>query len=283
MGARARLAYPATMTPRYPKMEFGSVDPHWSRNSELAQHYNAASIVPSHIEPYLVRVMLKARPRVASHDPQLSRDIEVFNKQEVEHCKRHNAFNKMLREKGYPGLIDFEKRLAAEYRDWLENRSLRFNLAYSEGFEAIGSSNAETFFQVLPLLERSADPAALELWKWHLAEEFEHRHVCFDVYHTLYGRGPLAWLYRCWGYLYAYRHLTRFMDGVADYLIAIDRESMSEAQREKSKIRVAGHRKMTRKRDLKQMLTVLSPFYNPSRKRPSAAMTAYLASLAPPG
>lgn len=262
-------------------MEFGSVEPHWSRNSELAQHYNAASIVPSHIEPYLIRVMLKALPQIAKRNPELARDIAVFNKQEVEHCKRHNAFNKVLREKGYPGLAEFETKLAAEYKDWLNNRSLRFNLAYSEGFEAIGSSNAETFFEVLPLLERSADPVALELWKWHLAEEFEHRHVCFDVYHTLYGRGPIAWAYRCWGYVYAYRHLTRFMDGVADYMIAIDREKMTLEEREKSAARVANHRKMTRKRDLKQMLTVLSPFYDPSHKQASAAMTDYFASLAP--
>jgi predicted metal-dependent hydrolase len=270
------------MIPRYPKMEFGSVEPHWSRNRELAQHYNAASVVPSHIEPYLVRVMLKALPEVAKRDPALASDIDLFNKQEVEHCKRHNAFNKVLREKGYPGLIEFEKRLAAEYKDWLENRSLKFNLAYSEGFEAIGSSNAETFFQVLPLLEGSADPAALELWKWHLAEEFEHRHVAFDVYRTLYGRGPTrGYFYRCWAYLYAYRHLTRFMDSVADYLIDIDRKTMSSEQIEKSKARVKRHRKMTRKRDLAQMLTVLSPFYNPSRKQPSPAMTGYLASITP--
>ncbi|RYY29074.1 MAG: metal-dependent hydrolase [Sphingomonadales bacterium] len=267
------------MIPRYPKMAFEAVEPHWARNRELAQHYNAASIVPSHIEPYLVRVMLKALPKIAKRDPQLAADIDIFNKQEVEHCKRHNAFNKMLREKGYPGISAFEKQLSDEYKDWLANRSLRFNIAYAEGFEAMGSSNAETFFEVLPLLEGSTDPQALELWKWHLAEEFEHRHVCFEVYHKLYGYGPIAWLYRCWGYLHAYRHLTRFMDAVADYLIEIDRKNMTPDQREKSKARVMAHRKMTRKRDMKQKLAVLSPFYNPSKKQPSMAMTAYLDSI----
>lgn len=267
------------MIPRYPKMDFTEVSPHWSRNQELAQHYNAASIVPSHIEPYLIRVMLKALPQVKARNPQLARDIVIFNKQEVEHCKRHNAFNKMLRESGYPGLAAFEERLAGDYTQFLSERSLRFNIAYSEGFEAIGSSNAEIFFQVLPLLERSADPRAIALWKWHLAEEFEHRHVCFDVYRTLFGRGPLGYFYRCYGYLWAYRHLTRFMDAVADHLIAVDRETMTGEQLAKSIARVKAHRKMTRKRDLRQMMAVLSPFYDPSRKRPSAAMQTYLDSL----
>ncbi len=270
------------MTPRYPVMEFASVEPHWSRNHELAQHYNAASIVPSHIEPYLVRVMLKALPHIQKLDTALAADIEIFNKQEVEHCKRHNAFNAMLRDKGYPELAKFEKQLASEYKGWLANRSLKFNLAYAEGFEAMGSSNAETFFEVLPLLERSADPQALELWKWHLAEEFEHRHVCFDTYRVLFGRGLFrGYFYRCWAYLYAYRHLTRFMDSVADYLIDVDREGLQPEQIEKSKSRVASHRAMARRRDRKQMLTVLSPLYNPSRKRPSAAMRAYLEDITP--
>ena len=186
----------------------------------------------------------------------------------------------MLRESGYPGLAAFEQRLADDYAQFLGERSLRFNVAYSEGFEAMGSSNAETFFQVLPLLERSADPRAIELWKWHLAEEFEHRHVCFDVYRTLFGRGPLrGYFYRCYAYLWAYRHLTRFMDAVADHLIAVDRETMTAEQLAKSIARVKTHRKMTRKRDLMQILTVLSPFYNPSRKQPSAAMQTYLESL----
>ncbi len=268
------------MKVRQPEFEFDDVDPKWSRNGELAHHYNAASIVPSHIEPYLVRVMLKALPHVAAKDPQLAADIEIFNKQEVEHCKRHNSFNKMLRQKGYPELAGFERKLANDFADFLKNRSLRFNIAYAEGFEAMGSSNAETFFDVLPLLERGADPRALELWKWHLAEEFEHRHVCFDVYRTLYGRGPLrGYFYRCYGYIYAYRHLTRFMDEVADYLINVDRQSMTPQEAAKSESRVRKHRKMAKARDFKAMCAVLSPFYNPSAKQPSEAMVSYLKAV----
>src|SRR3546814_198277 len=179
------------MKPRYPRIDFESVEPHWSRNAELAQFYNAASTIPSHIEPYLVRVMLKVLPKLPAKAEELRRDVQIFNKQEVEHCKQHNAFNKVLRQKGYEGLLVHEQALAADFKRFFDTKSLRFNIAYAEGFEAIGSSNTEGFFAVLPILEKSADPKAVELWKWHLAEEFEHRHVCFDVYRTLFGTGPL--------------------------------------------------------------------------------------------
>lgn len=271
------------METRYPIMDFETVEPHWSRNHELAHFYNAASIVPSHIEPYLIRVMLKAQPLIAKRNATLAHDIKIFNQQEVEHCKRHNAFNKVLREKGYPELAEFERSLAADFKHFQETKSLRFNLAYSEGFEAMGSSNAESFFQALPMLERIADPKALELWKWHLAEEFEHRHVCFDVYRTLYGKGLFrGYFYRCYGYLYAYVHLTRFMNGVARYMIDKDRAGMTIEQRAKSENHVKSYRKRARLPSLLKILSVLSPFYDPSHKQPSEAMISYLGSIPAP-
>lgn len=268
------------MKARYPTFDFDEVSPRWSPNGEMAQHYNAASIVPSHIEPYLVRVMLRALPEVGKRNPELARDIELFNKQEVEHAKRHNAFNRMLRDKGYTGLTAFEKRLAGDYKRFFEKKSLKFNIAYSEGFEAIGSSNAETFFAVLPLLEKAADPEALALWKWHLAEEFEHRHVCYEVYRCLYGQGVTrGYFYRCYGYLYAHFHLSCFMKAVADYLIATDRAGMPPEKREKSKARVKRYRRMTLLRDLKNALAILSPFYDPSRKSHNIAISEYLKGI----
>jgi uncharacterized protein len=262
------------MEVRRPEMDFSNVEPHWSRNRELAQFYNAASTVPSHIEPYLVRLMVRAQAEI--QDPALRADIEVFNKQEVEHCTRHNAFNLLLRSR-YPAMVALEKALAGDFRSFFQKKSLRFNLAYAEGFEAMGSGNAAIFFEVLPLLERSADPKALELWKWHLAEEFEHRHVCFDVYRALYGKGPTrGYFYRCYGYLYAFLHLSRHMNRVADLLLAHDRATMTPEQVAKSKAREKSYRRMTRLRDIKQTLTVLSPFYNPSKKPMSAAMREYL-------
>ena len=51
-----------TITPRYPTFQLKDIEPRWSRNGEMAHSYNAAAMVPCQIEPYLVRVMLKALP-----------------------------------------------------------------------------------------------------------------------------------------------------------------------------------------------------------------------------
>jgi len=269
-----------TITPRYPTFQLKDIEPRWSRNGEMAHSYNAAAMVPCQIEPYLVRVMLKALPLISAERPELREDVETFNKQEVEHAKQHIAFYKILREKGYPRLAEFDKQLATDYKRFLEAKSLQFNIAYSEGFEAMGSAGAETFFQVLPLLERGADQRAVDLWKWHLAEEFEHRRVCFDLYEALYGGGLFrGYFYRCYGFVYAYLHLTRYMNRIADYMIGKDRESMTAEQVEKSKARLKTYRRNLLKSNLKQALAVFSPFYNPSKKTAPVPMAEYLRSI----
>lgn len=49
------------------------------------------------------------------------------------------------------------------------------------------------------------------MWRWHLAEEFEHRTVCSDVYHQLSGMNPVfTYFYRLYGYIFALIHLGGF-------------------------------------------------------------------------
>src|SRR3546814_8088639 len=56
-------ALPILMQVRFPKWGFSTVRAHWAPNHEFAQMQNAASTVPAYIEPYLVKVMLKAQAR----------------------------------------------------------------------------------------------------------------------------------------------------------------------------------------------------------------------------
>src|SRR3546814_7755941 len=70
------------------------------------------------------------------------------------------------------------------------------------------------------------------MWRWHLAEEFEHRTVCFDVYEELSGLNPVSrYFYRLYGYFYAIIHLGRFQSMVAKKLIEHDRATMTPEER----------------------------------------------------
>ena len=73
-----------------------------------------------------------------------------------------------------------------------------------------------------------SDPRVEALWKWHLAEEHEHREVMFNVYHALFGRSVRAYLYRIYGFLYAMIHITGHIRRTSKILLKIDRVRIGE-------------------------------------------------------
>lgn len=264
------------MKVRSPGMDFSKIRPHWARIPEFAQSYNAFSIVPAHIEPYLMKVMRRAKDVLDPEHARLHDDIAVFNKQEMEHCKHHVAFNRALYEAGYEGMKAIEKPYQQDYVRFLKDKSLRFNVAYCEGFEALGCASAQAFFEDLDEYLAGADGEALDLWKWHLAEEFEHREVCYQVYKTLYGNGPFAYLYRVAVFIYAVRHIGSYTGRVQKYLLDVDRASMTEAERQASLEREKVLAKRVAKKSFKRLLAVLSPFYDPGKRKPSPGMQEIL-------
>jgi uncharacterized protein len=156
-------------------------------------------------------------------------------------------------------------------------KSLTFNLAYCEGFEALGCASAEVWFhgQIDPLIA-GADAYAVELWKWHLAEEFEHCTVCYDAFKTLYCRGfwqglVNGYFYRLYAFFYAVRHIGHYMV----FLMDLDRAKMTKAQRADSRAREKAMRGVLSRATLPLPLKVLPPFYNPRRK----AMPGNMAQL----
>src|SRR3546814_5300278 len=63
----------AEMKARFPKFDFSNIRAHWTPNKEFAQRANAASLIPAYIEPYLLKVMVKAKPLI---DPSKTRRSE---------------------------------------------------------------------------------------------------------------------------------------------------------------------------------------------------------------
>ncbi len=265
------------MKARFPTFDFTNVRPHWARNPEFAQRVNAASLIPAYVEPYLVKVMRKARKQIDQKNLQLLEKLDIFVKQEMQHCKHHISFNNHLRACGYPEIAKLEAAIQADYDHFLENKSLRFNLAYCEGFESLSASGCEAWFERYGDLLAGADPEPSDLWRWHLAEEFEHRVVCSDIYHELSGLDPLSrYFYRLYGYFYAVVHLGRFVKTVTGVLLQKDRSRMSAEQLAASIQREKVAKTIMAKGVLSMMLKIASPFYDPAKRRPPRGYLEYL-------
>lgn len=252
---------------RFPKWDFSGLRAHWAPHHEFAQIHNAASTVPAYIEPYLLKVMRLAKQQIDPAKTELHDKLDIFIKQEMQHCKLHLAFNKAIRADGYDGMLALEKDYEADYERFLATRSLRFNLAYSEGFEAVSAIAVTNFFEEFDSFMEGADPRAVAIWKWHLAEEFEHREVAHAVYHELYGGNRLfAWAYRIYGFFYAVRHIRAHTSRVTKYLLSVDRARMTDAEREQSLAREQAVRVATSRRAREHLKAILSFNYDPASR-----------------
>ncbi|MBW2725958.1 MAG: metal-dependent hydrolase [Deltaproteobacteria bacterium] len=172
------------------------------------------SLLLPYLEPYLIRTMKVAKKQVS--DPQLIDDLERFSAQEGQHYRQHIRFNESLRLEGFEKLAELEATLDADYKRFSKTRSLRFNLAYAEGFEALTTASARFSFERGP--DPNLHPSARALFQWHLVEELEHRTVAFDVYNDVCGGYP----YRLVAGLYAQWHMARFIARVTSYMIEAD-------------------------------------------------------------
>jgi predicted metal-dependent hydrolase len=177
------------------------------------------SLLMPYLEPYLVRTMHAAKAHVK--DAALARDMALFSEQEGQHFRQHKRFNEVIRPPQHEAaLCALEQAVDADYRLFTAERSLRFNLAYAEGFEAM--TTAVALFSVEQRVDEAMIEPAGSLFRWHALEELEHRNVAFDAYHHLYG----GYGYRLAVGLFAQLHMARFITRAARVL-AIDQPAAS--------------------------------------------------------
>jgi predicted metal-dependent hydrolase len=170
----------------------------------------ALSLLLPYLEPYVIRSVTAARKHVT--DPRLRDELDAFAAQEGQHYRQHKRFNDVIHTLDYPRLADFESEVEAQFRRWSKTKSLRFNLGYAEGFEAMTTVVA----RVAADEDRSNwHPAVRDLIEWHLMEELEHRTVAFEVYQHVCG----DYAYRLAIGSFAQFHLLRFVDRVHRYLL----------------------------------------------------------------
>ena len=199
----------STITIRRPEFEWPSDlpllplpdDP--SRSCELV----ALSFTLPYLEPYLIRTMRTASKE--DIDPTLLAEMKAFSGQEAQHHKNHSRVNDVVRAQLSPAnaaaMRTLEDRLEADYRRFSAEKSLAFNLAYAEGFEAM------TFALARSVLRQADVDGAIPAWTgliaWHLAEEIEHRTVTFDAYEAIVGRYPQRVAVGTYARMHFLRHL----------------------------------------------------------------------------
>lgn len=219
------------------------------------------SLTMPYLEPYLIRTMQEALPRIS--DPALAEDARRFSQQESHHYRNHASFNDHVRRQfddvTANALRAIEAELEADYQRFSQQKPLRWNLAYAEGFEAMTCAGALAMAE-----HRTFESGVLpggELWPWHMAEEIEHRTVAFEVFEHIVG----SYLYRvCFG-LRAQLHYVRYIGRFA-------KRMATSLGRSPARPRAAVDRDLRRR-----YLRTFSPAYHPRNIELPGGVAALLA------
>lgn len=255
------------MQVRYPEFDFSNTSVFWCENPEQSQVINAGNIIPAYIEPFLIKVMRKAKKELDPvADAQLIADMDIFNRQEAQHMKVHGEMLTVVRN-AYPGMKPIEEAYEADYNRMLKERPLPWLLAYCEGFEAFGSNAAEAWLdgRMQGNIE-GADPTVVEMFRWHLAEEYEHRTVAHRVYHRLGNQGgPVRTYFRRLGGLWnSAKHMMGYANQLEKFLIAADQQGMTPAELKASNERLKKAKRVKAAPRFLAFLKILSPRYDPA-------------------
>jgi predicted metal-dependent hydrolase len=111
--------------------------------------------------------------------PKLDAEIRAFVKQEINHTREHIAFNRLAEDAGYD--IKAIDARVAELLALTKDRPAIANLAVTMALEHYTAMMAAEFL-ANPAHFKDADPEVRDMWRWHSAEEIEHKGVAFDTW-----------------------------------------------------------------------------------------------------
>ncbi len=160
----------------------GSIPRHWHpRGAAVTTFFNNLSIFFPEGERFFIRCVRAHAGAVK--DERLLADVRSFCGQEAIHGREHVRYNEWVREQGYP-LDALLERVATELRRKpADRRGLAITCAL-EHFTALMGQVALEDSRILD----GAHPVMAALWRWHAAEENEHKAVAYDVYVAAGGR-----------------------------------------------------------------------------------------------
>ena len=167
-----------TITPRDRKF---ARDPRpsrwWNGGDPVATAvYNALSATFPEGEAFFVESVRQFREGTP---PKLAGEIKAFTTQEAIHSREHAAFNKSAVDAGYD-LQPLEDRV--HWRLGLvKERPPVASLAATMALEHFTAILAHELLAD-PRHLAAAEPDSAALWKWHAAEEIEHKGVAYDTW-----------------------------------------------------------------------------------------------------
>ncbi|WP_052223685.1 metal-dependent hydrolase [Novosphingobium malaysiense] len=269
------------MIVRYPKFDFSDFKFYWSHNMAFSQDRNATAIIPSPVEPWLIKLLREAMPKLPQKYAWLKADAEKFIAQESQHFRQHRTFNKLMVDAGFPKLAELEAGLAADLERFRKTKSLKWCLAYADGFESLGAVAGSLWFEKSEEMVGGLDNAAIRLWKWHMAEEFEHREVCYQFFKAIYCQGFWnrifnGYFYRLGGLIFAMWHLRGFSSKAVKYMREVEMERMSPAEKEQLRKDTKAFNKFNRRAFVAPLLANFLPWYDPAKKPEPKGLYEYL-------
>ncbi len=157
----------------------GEVPRHWhgGKRSVTAFFDNLSIFFPAG-ERFFIDAVKAHRHHV--HDDRLLKDVAIFCAQEGIHSREHVRYNEMLEEQGYPA-VELDAKVETILRFFRKVLPKRERLAVTCALEHFTAIMAHHVLGDPRILD-GAHPVMRSLWRWHAAEEAEHRAVAFDVF-----------------------------------------------------------------------------------------------------
>jgi predicted metal-dependent hydrolase len=176
--AKATTPADLTITPRDLRFGRGSAIRRWWLNDDpiATAFYNALSVTFPKGEGFFVDSVRNFRDGTS---PRLNAEIQAFIKQEVIHTREHVAFNRHVVDQGYdvtPLERDVDRALALT-----KGKPHIASLAATMALEHFTAMLAHELI-ANPKHLAGGDDQAAALWRWHAAEEIEHKGVAYDTW-----------------------------------------------------------------------------------------------------
>jgi predicted metal-dependent hydrolase len=159
---------------------------HGGRRSVTAFFDNLSIFFPPGERFFIAAV--RAHRHLVEEDEPLGEDVRRFCAQEGVHSREHVRYNRMLAGHGLP-TPKMEGRVTRLLRWVTKVTPPRWRLSATCALEHFTALMAHLLLSDEGVLD-GADPTMAALWRWHAAEENEHKAVAFDVYERAGGNYP---------------------------------------------------------------------------------------------